>query len=315
MNPKRTSDSIRALGALLFVVLVTRAAVAAVTAPGAVARPDGRGDQVIAYYDARDGFTSFINLRNESSAPVTVSMLFYDATFTHALAKTITIDALSLTTIDIGALRQEGLAVSAGVVFATTVNAAGAPIVTRALAGNFTVANLATNSAWGAPALARSAVEPSARKPTPAPAPPPVPVATVIDGTDILLPPIQPGNADLATYFDPDGIARGGGSNQLIFIAFEDVPGPVYGARAGQASWTLQALDKHGTQVAITTFNPSGVVVSDLVSLAGAETNGSSGGITFIAAGTTNPLTRLIFFTESLGPFTTGYLLPRAGRS
>lgn len=288
---------------------------AAITAPGAVARPDGKGDQVIAYYDARDGFTSFISLRNESTAPLNVGLLFDDTSFGNTFSETIQIAPLGLVTIDVGALRAQGLASTAGVAFATTVNAAGAPIVSRALAGSFTIANLATSSAWGAPALARSAVEPSARQPAPAPAPPPVALATVIDGSDILLPPIQPGNADLAAYFDPQVLANGGGSNQLIFIGFEDVPGPVYSAKAGLASWTLQALDKTGNQVAITTFDATGIVVTDLASVAGPDVNGASGSITFIAAGTTKPLTRLIFFTESLGPFTTGYLLPRTGRS
>ncbi len=306
--------SIHALITAAFLLALARPA-AAVSAPGAVGRPDGRGDQVIAYYDARDGFTSFINVRNESSAAVSVSVVLYDATFTHTFAKTTTIDAFNLTTIDVGALRLEGLSPSAGIAFATTVNASGAPIVSRALAGNFTIANLTTNSAWGAPALARSAVEPSARKPPPAPSPPPLAVATVIDGADILLPPIQAGNADLATYYDPDLLARGGGSNELIFVAFEDVPGALYTAQAGQVPWTIQAINKQGEQVALGTFTASGVMVTDVATVAGPDANGSAGGIVFIAPGTTRPLTRLIFFTESLGPFTTGYLLPRAGRS
>jgi hypothetical protein len=315
MMRRNHRTAIRALTAAALLLALAPHATAAVSAPGAVGRPDGRGDQVIAYYDARDGFTTFINLRNESSAAVSVKVLLYDATFAQSFTKTITIDAFNVTTIDVGGLRGEGLSPSAGIAFATTVNASGAPIVSRALAGNFSIANLATSSAWGAPALARSAVEPSARKPPPAPSPPPLALATVIDGSDILLPPIQAGNADLATYYDPDFVARSGGSNQLIFVAFEDVPGATYTAQAGQVAWTVQAVNKHGEQVGLATFNVSGVVVSDIASVVGADANGSAGGIVFIAPGTTKPVTRLIFFTESLGPFTTGYLLPRAGRS
>jgi hypothetical protein len=278
----RLRSSIVAVGAWCLVALVAPPVRAVtVSAPGAVARPDGRGDQVISYYDARDGFTSFLNLRNETGTALSVSLLLYDSAFDPPFAQTLTIDAGSLATIDMSALRAGGLRAGVGVAFATAVNAAGAPIVSRALAGNFTVANL----------------------------------ATVIDGSNILLPPIQPSNADLASYYDPDLLVRSGGNDQLIFIAFEDVPGPVYSARTASVPWTLQALDATGQQAAITTFTATGVTATDLVTVAGSGINGASGAITFITTGTTAPLTRLIYFTESLGTFSSGYLLPRAGRS
>jgi hypothetical protein len=52
-------------------------------------------------------------------------------------------------------------------------------------------------------------------------------------------------------------------------------------------------------------------VVSDLVAVAGSAINGASGALTFSSAASAKPLTRLIFFTETLGTFGTGYLLPR----
>src|SRR6266404_6600665 len=138
--------------------------------PGASARPNVRGDQVIFYYDARDGFTTFINIRNEAATELKVELDFYGPTFTTPFTETVTLPATNgtngapgvggLTVIDVGALRASGLAATPGVAFATVVNATGQPVVSRGLSGNFTVANMATGSAWGSPGAARSAIHP-----------------------------------------------------------------------------------------------------------------------------------------------------------
>ena len=100
-------------------------------------------------------------------------------------------------TIDVGVLREDGLPAQAGVAFATAVNPEGAPIVSRALAGSFTVANLLTSSAGGAAGAGRSAVALSGSGVS-EPA-----IGTVIDGASVLLKAIRPDRLTLAVYYDP----------------------------------------------------------------------------------------------------------------
>ena len=61
--------------------------------------------------------------------------------------------------VDIGSFKvTDGLPAQQGIAVASIVNRPNClPIHNRALQGNFTVANLATGSAWGSPAVGRSA--------------------------------------------------------------------------------------------------------------------------------------------------------------
>ncbi len=289
--------------------------------PGAVARPNNKGDQVIFFYDVRDGFTTFLNLRNGAASALNVSLLFYDENFDPPFTQSLTIPFASgksgapgtggTVVIDVGALRASGLPAGAGVAIATTVDDSGQAIVTRGLSGNFTIANTATGSAWGSPGAARSAVHPPTGT-TCEDKPPTTTLGTVIDGHDPVLTPLQPTSADLANYYNPDNLAPASmGGNQLIFISFVDVPGTTFSAAASPTTWTATAIRNTGEQFAVATVDVSGVQISDLASVLGPTVGGSAGGITFSTPARSAPLTHLIFFSESLGTFGTGYLLPR----
>jgi hypothetical protein len=317
----RVTRAVALAAMLLLVASVT--AHAATIFPGATARPNVKGDQVLFYYDVRDGFTTFVSIRNEAVSELRVEVVFYGPDFTAPFSQTITLPATrgtngapgtgGLVVIDVGALRASGLAATPGVAIATAVNETGQPIVSRGLAGNFTVADLATGSAWGSPGAARSAIHP----PTPGadactPKQPNPTLGSVIDGSTVLFTPIQPANADLTAYFDPATLAPATlGGNQLIFVSFVDVPGPTYTAAAATTRWNVAAVRNTGDGFAPALIDVRGVVVSDLVSVVGPGINGSSGAMFFSADASAEPLTRLIFFSETLGTFSTGYLLPR----
>jgi hypothetical protein len=288
--------------------------------PFALETPDGQGDQVIFYYDAREGFTTFLNVRSaETESDLQVRILFYTGGFSVPFEQELTLAPNALRILDVGALRDEGLPAQPGVALAFAVDDEGSPVVTRALTGNFTVANLATQTAWGAPGAARSAItvpvmKLSAQGKTDeasglffiAP-----PKGTVIDGTTVMLQPIQPTELDLATYYNPDDLAPVAQSgNQLIFVSFVDLPGEAYAAAPSSTLWGLVANRNDGTPITATTFGASGVTVTDLASVASAGVNGASGSIRFAAAASSEPVTRLVYFAESLGTFATGYLLP-----
>ena len=137
-------------------------------------------------------------------------------------------------------------------------------------------------------------------------------LGTVIDGTSVLLVSIQPLNAHLAAYYNPESLAPASlGGNQLIFVSFEDVSGETYSAVSAPTNWAVDAKRSNGSSIGSTgSFLVNGVAVSDVVSVVGAGANGSSGSISFNATTSGAPLNRFIFFTETLGTFGTGYLLP-----
>ena len=290
--------------------------------PNAISRPDAKGDQVIFYYDARAGFTTFINLNNAELGAQTVQVLFYGPGFSEPFVHNVTVPGNGMTIIDVGALKSgppPTLPAQFGVAIATVINDAGKTVVSRVLSGNFTVANLQVNSAWGAPGAARTAIfsgelaqhHASARTGVEAISSTPD-IGDVIDGSTVILPPIQPLNAYLSAYYNPDTLAPASqGGNQLIFISFEDVAGETYSATSASTDWAVDATTGAGVAIgAEGSFLVNGVAVSDIVSVVGAGAAGSSGWITFNATTSGAPLNRFVYFTETLGTFATGYLLP-----
>ncbi len=286
--------------------------------PAAIDRPEGKGDQVIFYYDARPEFTTFVNLHNDSGSDLTVQILFYGPGFSEPFVHTITLAGGGTSIIDIADLKSTVPALPAqfGVAIATAINGAGKTIVSRALSGSFTVANLQVQSAWGAFGAARAAIfslsgpllsAPGAEAISASPD-----LGAVIDGTTVLLEPIQPLNAHLAVYYNPETLpAASLGGNQLIFISFVDVAGDTYSAESSSTNWSVDAKRSNGSAIGSTgSFAVNGVAVSDIVSVVGAGANGSSGSISFNATTSGLALNRFIFFTETLGTFATGYLLP-----
>lgn len=264
--------------------------------------PDSFGDQVIFYYDARPDFTTFIALRNGSDTVQAVNILFYGPDFDTPFSRIMALPAGVLTILDVGALRSEGLPAEPGVALATTIDANQRPVASGAIAGNFTVANLLTGSAFGAGGAARSALTSDGDGLT---------IGTPIGPGTGVLQPIRPQSALLAAYYDPATLApAASGGNQLIFINFLDTYAPTFGAAKGSTTWQVKAASSNGVGFPDRILTVDGVAVTDLASVLGAGANGSGGGITFIADADTEGLTRLVFFAEALGTFGTGYLLP-----
>lgn len=293
---------LRALGMMLVAVALWTNAARAVDSKDVIETPEAIGDQVIFYYDARPDFTTFISLKNfVQDDSMTVDVLFYGPAFGTPFKKTIVLGGGSVTTIDVGGLRDSGLPAQAGVAIATPVDDAGRPIALHTLAGGSTVANLLTGSAFGAGGAARSAVNADGLL---------LPFGTTIGPATATLQLIQPKTALLAAYYDPTTLAPvTSGGNQLVFINFTDTYGPAYGAASATTTWSISAASKD-SPVTNTTFSANGVTVSDLASVAGAGVNGAAGSLVFSADTDVPTINRLIYFTEALGTFGTGYLLP-----
>lgn len=295
----------RALLGSILTMLVVAVPVARAGTPGHVlSRPQAVGDQVVFYYDARPGFTTFLTVQNTSARTLTVDVRFYRPThetefgngFEPPRSKTVTLTAGALTIVDVGELRDQGLAAQPGIAFATAVNEKREPITSGALTGSFTVANLATGSAFGAPGAARSASSVT---------------DMVIDGDPAVLKLIRPTSALLAGYYDPASLAPvADGGSQLVFLSFEDRYDPFWWAQVGKTTWDVSTTRGDGTALADTTFTVVGVRIADLASVGGPGVNGAAGSMRFHAPAENVDLSRLIYFTQSLGTFGTGYLLP-----
>lgn len=265
--------------------------------------PRGRGDQLVFYYDTREGFTSFLNVANPGGSAVDVELSFYDSALVARYASTETIPAGGTRTIDVGGLVGSGLTRSAGIATITAIDGAGLPVTTGMLGGNFTVANLQTQSAWGGPAAGRRAWRRDGGGFVPAGP------GQRIDGDVVVLEPLSPEALDLATYYDPATLEpadRGG--NQLIFVSFADVVGGA-GIAAQPSTWNVSASRNDGTLLPSVTWMAEGVEVSNLVAVAGAGIEGAAGRLEFVAA-PGSAANRMVFFLESLDTFATGYRLP-----
>jgi hypothetical protein len=264
--------------------------------------PQTVGDQIVFYYDTRADFTTFLTVRNTSGTELTVSVLFYGPTFSTPFSKAVTLPGGALTIIDVGTLRGSGLPAQAGIAFATAVDGGGRPVTSRALTGNFTIANLLTGSAFGGPGAARGSLTDGGSVPI---------LGSVIDGEHAILKLIRPSSALLAAYYDPATLAPvENGGNQLIFLTFEDRYDPTWTAAIGSTTWDVTTTRSNGAGIDTSAFTANGVTVTDLASVAGAGVNGAAGSMELRTTDTSIDVSRLVYFTEALGTFGTGYLLP-----
>lgn len=269
-----------------------------------VAQGGPRGDQVVFFYDAREGFRSFLSVANEGAELLLVEVLLYGASLETAFPVVFELPAGGTRTVDVEAERARGLAPEPGVAFATAVRSDGQPVVSRALSGSLSVANLSTSSSWGAAGAARLAFyvnDDRASLP---------PLGRGIDGTRIRLQRIAPEVLHLPVYFDPaslDGSPTSG--SQLVFVSFRDLSGAAYAATAETGAWALRASHQSGAPIPAESYATEGVDVVDLASVLGAEILGSGGRVE-LRADEPAAQNRLVYFVQALGPFATGYALP-----
>lgn len=274
-------------------------------------QPASVGSQLIFYYDTRDGFTTFANLGQVGLDEVKVRVEFYGPNFdvdSQPALQVYLLGPLETRVIDIGALKANiGLGAQQGIAVAYVVNDASEPINVPVLSGNFTVANLATGSAWGSPAAARSA-----RFETDGSTPP---QGTVVDGITVAYQSFQPPRLTLAAYYDPQTLAPvSAHGNQVIFVSLKNAKTKGAFVTPGSTTWEIDGAGHDGGPPIFTTVTVSGVTEFDLVSLVGEAANGAAGGLLFSSNDTAIGESRLVFFVQSLGTFGTGYLLPPVPR-
>jgi hypothetical protein len=286
------------VGALLLLL----SSIATTHAQLVIKEPDlSRASQLIFYYDTRAGFTTFVNIQNFAAEPIRVEFTVWNSTFTSGLLSVIPLAAGAVRVVDVRDYLKDGASpADQGIAVASVQNGDSLPIHNRVLQGNFTVANLATGSAWGSPAVGRSARNADGAEPA---------VGTVVDGVNVKYQIIQPDALVLQTYYNPQTLAPvADHGNQLLFVNFKD--GLLTALTAASTNWLFFARrGADGTPLSAQ-VEVTGVTERDVVSVLGAEANGAPAGGGFVRGAGTENANRFIFFVQSLGTFGTGYLLP-----
>jgi hypothetical protein len=289
------------IGLALVLMLGSAVTTSATVAP--LAQPAAVGSQLIFYFDTRPGFTTFANVYNTAIIPVFLRVDFWGQNFDVKTTDLLTLAAGEQRVIDVGNELKASVnpAQHQGIAVATLVDESGNAIEFPALTGNFTVANLATGSAWGAPAAARSArnaADGSAAE-----------RFSVVDGTNVVYQPIRPDRVVLAAFYDPRSLAPASAhGSQVIFVNFAN-NGSAGAVTTATTEWVVNGT--RGDQTLLfDTVSVRGVADIDLVALLGDDANGGAGAIIFGTDKGNDGDSRLIFFAEALGTFGTGYLLP-----
>lgn len=92
-------------------------------------QPSTIGSQLIYYYDAREGFTTFVNISQVGVGPLTIRLDVWDATFNSQITQVFTLAIRKQRVIDVGALKTTGgLGAQQGVAIASIMNDFGNPI-------------------------------------------------------------------------------------------------------------------------------------------------------------------------------------------
>lgn len=288
-----------AIGGALMLMLGSAVTTHAVVVP--LKRPASVGSQLIFYFDARQGFTTFATISQISFQSISIKVDFYTGNFDGKTAQVFTLAPNEQRIIDIGdVLGGRGFDTQSGLAVATITDEAGRALEFPALTGSFTVANLATGSAWGAPAAARSARNVSDGAI--------VQLNTVVDGTTVAFQSFQSRDLILPNFYNPQTLAPvSAHGNQVIFVNFAN-DGSGGAVKTSTTAWRIDAT-RANQEIFSDTVTTFGVNDVDLVTLLGDGANGSSGGIFFRTDDIDVGDSHLIYFAEALGTFGTGYLV------
>ena len=309
------SGRLQHLCSALVVTLCVASLPTAATAVLRIDVPDVRGDQLIFYYDARDGRASFLTVNNPAqSGSVVVEVAFYSTDLASVVGSDqIEIPAAGTTIIDPSSL--DGVAGNRGLAVVTPIDTEGKAIVPPVpLTGTFTLANL-KNAAFGENAMGRRAVLDDGTRAA---------AGKRVDNTGdapVRYQQFAPTILTIPGYFDPRDLAPAADDgNRVIVAAFKDVYGDLFriAARDPALRVTVHLCDGSSGTVLVETelkvddvAGVNGVAVTDLQALAGGVALDSAGSVYF----SPEPLGSNNFFgifSQSLGTFGAGQRMPSA---
>jgi len=292
------------VAALLVALLATATGA---RAQSTIAVPDVRGDQLLFLYDARAARTAFLLIANPADDPVTVEVAFYPASLTSRLgATTLTLASAGHVVLDPGTVAGGAAAGNVGLAVVTPIAAEGDPtpvVPPVPLAGSFTLANTALASAFGENAFGRLAVGGNGSRAA---------AGATVDGDSVRYQRFTPPVLTIPVYFSPPtlGPVENDG-NRVVLAAFADRYAGGFSLTPADASIDAVFFDGGGTRIVERGLTVSGVLVSDLQSVAGSERTLATSGKAFFAV---DASAASVFgvFSQSLGTFAVGHRMAPA---
>ena len=298
----------RLVRALLALAIFTGLDVARdAAAQGTIPVPDVRGDQLLFVYDARPSRTSFLLVSNPGDQPVTVEIALYPATLASRLgAATLTLESAGHAVLDPGTLAGGAAAGNAGLAVVTPIVAASNPtpvVPPVPLNGSFTLANTALQSAFGENAFGRLAVTSGGARAA---------SGSTVDGGAVRYQRIAPGVLAIPLYFAPPtlGPVENDG-NRIVLAAFADRYAGGFSVAPADATLDAVFFDAGGVRIAQRSSMTSGVLLSDLQSVAGPERTLTGSGKAFFAIDAPEASVFGVF-AQSLGTFASGHRMSAA---
>ncbi len=270
-----------------------------------IGTPGVSGDQLLFIYDAREDRVSFLNVANPSSETIFVDVALYSQDLTEELAgQTISLGPASNTVIDPTSFGGGGANGAAGLATVTPVLGAEnlTPVVPpQPIVGGFTLANLDLMSGFGQNPFARFAVDGSGD---------PVSAGTEVDGASVAYQRFDPGILMIPVYFNPADLAPPeNDGNRVLLVAFGDDYDGAYGLSPVSTSAAGSFFNASGLLIAENTVPLTGVLLSDLQSMAGESSlDGSSGKAFFEIDANGGNVFGL--FSQSIGTFAAGQRMP-----
>jgi hypothetical protein len=301
MSTVRTRALVGAAALLASLALATQAkAQATVQVPGV------SGDQLIYFYDARTERVPFLTISNPAATPVVVEIAFYPADLSSRLGESVltlpgagnvVIDPTSSSVAGGAANGKAGLAVVTPIASATDSQPVVPP---QPLTGGYTLANLSLGAAFGENPYARLAVGSNGARAA---------AGAEVDGNAVKYQRFTPPVLMVPAYFNPQDLAPANqDGNRVVVAAFNDSYGAEFNVTALSTEAAALFCDADGFEAAVGAAAVSGVLLSDLQSIAGSTVLSSSGKLFLdVDAGNGNVLG---IFAQSLGTFAAGQRMP-----
>lgn len=278
----------------------------ALAAPAtAIENARASGDQLLFFYDARDGRVPFFSVANPAPEdPVDVEIAIYPESLNGRLGQTTQqIPALGNVVIDLTQVAEAVAVGNVGLAVVTPIRSASdtTPIVPAApLVGTFTIANVPLRSGFGENPLGRRAVRANGTRAA---------VGAAVGSGGVAYEALAPSILTIPVYFNPQqlGPVENDG-NRIVLAAFADQYGDRHDLVPRQHQAMASIADASGTLVADVPLDVSAVTRTDLQTLAGNTALNGSGKVFFEVDPADGSVVGL--FSQSLGPFGAGQRMP-----
>lgn len=263
------------------------------------------GDQLLFFYDARDGRVPFFSIANPSSdASVVAEISVYDRRLAERVdGEIVTLAPLGNLVVDLTELGTGAAGGRVGLAVVTPIvgESDTRPVVPpEPLVGTFTLANVPLESGFGENPIGRLAVRSGGSRAS---------AGDVVTGTGVAYQRLAPDVLMVPVFFNPQQLAPPDqDGNRIVLVGFDDRYGDRFELEAHAPRIDATLFDATGALLGSSSVDVDGVTLTNLQALVPASNLTSSGKVFFdVDAGQGNVFG---LFSQSLGPFGAGQRMP-----